>query len=885
MSLPTIVGWNDLTGMFAQSPTGKTLISEGNWSEFVKGWNAVAETNGMELRGGTFIKTKPGVGTRYKPVEISSLGAPDSVIAENYGIRSTGANWYTGSATSGSTTGSLTGGSKVAIQELDATIDSTTSKIEVKTRPTTALSNITAEQMLGGAFLGVGLGVKLTEIDPNFVAEFSNFCLQPLIELGFLEPATAEDLEVGFVDTIVERNPLLQPIGDGGIWEYGSEEGIQRALEFALSKGVFSDSSYGGKTASGLVLMDYANIDNGFLELFLDKSIDAYSIANIKVTSLAPLISVHKAEIFAFTANLLNNANFNFKNDKYYYLNVDMSTLNNGSTRFNVTVQECDTLNIYCNYTPLENDDYNEGINTNRIKFTYPKTVLGTIHLVKFTCVPHGDTLESSTVTFENEEITSREIKYTQDSDSTVWNGLHVNAITSSVSTIVRIIANTTNILTDYKGGIKGIYKTDKTLNIQNLADIANVLKTWRTKGYSIGVPLRDNSGFFNRLRASWMLPLKRVSKKSQSEVITPAEIPEESEIPDDDTDTQDDVVGGVQDNTDDEGEEDGTGGTTPKPTPPSDDTGVITPPPSSLGKNGAGLWSVYNPTLDELNAFGKWLWSNNVWTQIQQYFSNPLEGIIGLHKIYCTPTVGNKANIIAGYLDSKISSDTVIKQYERIDCGSIGCAEFYGNSLDYAPFTTVSLYLPFIGIVDLNVNDVMGNILHVFYDVDILTGACLASVEVISNGTVSNLYQYNGLCSVQIPLTSGNYGSVIASLFTTGIGVVGTIASGGALAPILATGAVSAVQSGTTIRQSGTIGSNVGAMAIKKPYMIIARKIPHMPNNWNELGGYPSNNRVVLKNCKGYVKAKDIFFADATATATEKAMIVDYLKNGIIIN
>lgn len=883
MSLPTIVGWDDLTGMFAQSPTGKTLISEGNWSEFVKGWNAVAETNGMELRGGTFIKTKPGVGTRYKPVEISSLGTPDSVIADNYGIRSTGANWYTGSATSGSTTGSLTGGSKVAIQELDTTIDSTTSKIEVKTRPTTALSNINAEQMLGGAFLGVGLGVKLTEIDPNFVAEFSNFCLQPLIELGFLEPATAEDLEVGFVDTIVERNPLLQPIGDGGIWEYASELGIKQALTYGLNQGVFSDRSFTGKTASGIVDLDYTDIDDGFLEVLIDKSLDAFGIASLKLKGVAPTIIAHKDDIFAFISNTLSGLGLTYDVNKMYRYYTHINERNTDPKSFNINVR-FDVYNRktgYCSYLPLATTDYNEGINTNEITIDYREKEEGKRYSVVITCTPQlNDQLK---IEIYNTNVTDVSIR--GGTDVKAYNGLRVIDTSSTTTNQAIISAYSSNILTDYVGGVKGIYKTDKTLNIQSLADIANVLSAWRSKGYSIGVPLRDKNGVFDRLHASWMLPLKRINKKKQSEIVTPTETPENSEIPDDDPETQDDVVGGVQDNTEDEGEEDGTGGTTPKPTPPSDDTGVITPPPSSLGKNGAGLWSVYNPTLNELNAFGKWLWSNNVWTQIQQYFSNPLEGIIGLHKIYCTPTVGDKANIIAGYLDSKISSNTVVKQYERIDCGSIGCAEFYGNSLDYAPFTTVSLYLPFIGIVDLNVNDVMGNIVHVFYDVDILTGACLASVEVISNGTVSNLYQYNGLCSVQIPLTSGNYGSVIASLFTTGIGVVGTVASGGALTPILATGAVSAVQSGTTIRQSGTIGSNVGAMAIKKPYMIIARKIPHMPNNWNELGGYPSNNRVVLKNCKGYVKAKDIFFADTTATATEKAMIVDYLKNGIIIN
>ena len=64
----------------------------------------------------------------------------------------------------------------------------------------------------------------------------------------------------------------------------------------------------------------------------------------------------------------------------------------------------------------------------------------------------------------------------------------------------------------------------------------------------------------------------------------------------------------------------------------------------------------------------------------------------------------------------------------------------------DYNPHTTVSLYLPFIGIVPLNVDDVMRATITVKYGVDVFTGACLAMVEVSRDNATVNMYQYSGI-------------------------------------------------------------------------------------------------------------------------------------------
>ena len=103
-------------------------------------------------------------------------------------------------------------------------------------------------------------------------------------------------------------------------------------------------------------------------------------------------------------------------------------------------------------------------------------------------------------------------------------------------------------------------------------------------------------------------------------------------------------------------------------------------------------LYAIYNPTTQQVKDLGAWLWSPNFVDQILKVFSNPMEAIISLHKIYGTPhTANNPQNIKVGYLDSGVSSKVVDEQYITIDCGTVKMYEQYGNVFDYSPYTEVS--------------------------------------------------------------------------------------------------------------------------------------------------------------------------------------------------
>jgi len=113
-----------------------------------------------------------------------------------------------------------------------------------------------------------------------------------------------------------------------------------------------------------------------------------------------------------------------------------------------------------------------------------------------------------------------------------------------------------------------------------------------------------------------------------------------------------------------------------------------------------------------------------------------------------------------------------VLSQWYEHDCGTVRIDKYWGSALDYAPNTKISLFLPFIGSVQLNTDEVMNKTLGVKYRIDLLSGQCVALV------TCDNdvYYQFTGECSVSVPLTGSDW----SRIYSAAIGAVGTAIAGG---------------------------------------------------------------------------------------------------------
>ena len=333
-----------------------------------------------------------------------------------------------------------------------------------------------------------------------------------------------------------------------------------------------------------------------------------------------------------------------------------------------------------------------------------------------------------------------------------------------------------------------------------------------------------------------------------------------------------------------------------PTPTPKPDDTGKtptpILPVVPPISSEADGLLHVYNPTSAQINEFGRWLWttfSGDLIDTIAKLFNNPMDAVIGLHELYCTPSTGSTTTIKAGFLDSGVTSRLVDSRYTEINCGAITVPEYWGNYLDYSPYTKVYCYLPFIGIVELNTDDIVGHGVQITYKIDSYNGSCVAMITTAKKqDEESVVYQFSGNCSVEVPITSGMKSAMQSALIgaaTCAVGAMGAGLAGAAITDAaFVGGAKRGLNSKNTVAHSGTFGSSYGAMGIKKPYIIVKRPVQKVVHGYNINYGYPAHSMVTIGNCSGYLRCRDFEVISSTATEEEKKRIEVLLKEGVYV-
>ena len=239
-------------------------------------------------------------------------------------------------------------------------------------------------------------------------------------------------------------------------------------------------------------------------------------------------------------------------------------------------------------------------------------------------------------------------------------------------------------------------------------------------------------------------------------------------------------------------------------------------------------------------------------------------------------------------------------------------------SALDFSPYTRVSLFLPYIGMVSLNPDEVVGHILHVNYRVDIVTGGCVALVSVGSDV----MYQFSGHCAISMPLTGADYSNLAAAMIQT-VKAAATIGAAGAGAAAAASvlDAIPDSKSGTLmesryeaaivskeasfagltarnitntvgavmgakpeIARTGTFSGNTGYLGVRRPYLIIERPRLCNPAEYGKYNGYPSMQTVQLKNVKGFTQIQQVQLTEISATNPELDEIQRLLKQGVIL-
>lgn len=286
-------------------------------------------------------------------------------------------------------------------------------------------------------------------------------------------------------------------------------------------------------------------------------------------------------------------------------------------------------------------------------------------------------------------------------------------------------------------------------------------------------------------------------------------------------------------------------------------------------------LTSTFHMTKERLVQLGQFLWGATIFDEFSLINNNPIENIISCKAIPYAIS-GTTQEITLGNVKTGVNGEKISQNFSKQTIGSVAIAEHYKNFLDYAPYTNVIIYLPYIGFKELDTSLVMGKTLRIEYTLDVITGGCLAQIYV---GKI-RLYEFTGNIGVDISITASNRAQVESAYISAGVGVVSSAMSGNV------TGAVNSIIGAATSQYhySGTGNPNPSCVSStnRTCYVVIDRPQYQPLKAFNHTRGRMCCLSKTIGNLKGYTVCDgNVDISGISATDEEKDEIVNILSTG----
>lgn len=295
------------------------------------------------------------------------------------------------------------------------------------------------------------------------------------------------------------------------------------------------------------------------------------------------------------------------------------------------------------------------------------------------------------------------------------------------------------------------------------------------------------------------------------------------------------------------------------------------------------GFITLYNPTLTQLQGLANYMWSDLFdLDTFKKLFADPMQAILGLSIVPGPVPNGGNQVVKVGNISTGITMTKAASQYISIDCGTLNVEEFWGAYLDYEPYTKAEIFLPFIGVHQIAIDDIMNKSVHIVYHIDLLSGGC--ACEIKCGGSV--LYTFVGSCAVSIPITGNDWTNVINGVISIASSIGTMVATGGASAPSSVASIASAAVNNLkpSVEKSGSIANAGGLMAGKVPVLILTRPRQALPSRQNTFTGYPAFITRTLGDLSGYTEVHSIRLSGIDGTESEIDEIEELLKGGVIL-
>lgn len=229
--------------------------------------------------------------------------------------------------------------------------------------------------------------------------------------------------------------------------------------------------------------------------------------------------------------------------------------------------------------------------------------------------------------------------------------------------------------------------------------------------------------------------------------------------------------------------------------------------------------------------------------------------------------------------IDTGLTIDGVANHLQRINCGTITIDRYFGDFKDYAPYSRCYIYLPYIGVNEISINQVQGKELSLVYGVDLLDGSCVARLSADDK----QLYSFSGNMATEYPIV----GKTPSSPLAAATNLLGDISGNSTLvATVGLIGSVLTGQNSSSAFQTvGGVAGNWGNVGVLTPFVYLERPVQSIPNAYDSSFGWTCNKYLPLNVLRGYTEVDGSIHLSTTATDEEKEMLKEILTSGFYIN
>lgn len=321
----------------------------------------------------------------------------------------------------------------------------------------------------------------------------------------------------------------------------------------------------------------------------------------------------------------------------------------------------------------------------------------------------------------------------------------------------------------------------------------------------------------------------------------------------------------------------------------------------NAQGKNYLGaplsIASYYQLDYDQVKDLKDDLMNPNVFDQLKQFFAGDLFSSIVSTQLTCGYISTSSSNIKINDIELPTaqgrlvtSGDNVNKTY-TIDVNSV-----YSDFRKRSPYTQAELYLPFVGIITLDMAKLYNfSVLTIEVHLEIITGGIIYEVY----GNVPNSTEalvlfgtYSGCCSSDLPIarSSSNISGLLAGTIQMASGMALSVATAHPVTTIMG---MSSFASGVntfmegmrqTIQTGGSMSTAVAAQAdLSIQLNIWSCATSCNPIDLNEKYGNPCHAVYRINELTGYCQTQG-FSLSALATAHELDEVNALMDGGVYI-